>query len=149
MYNTKKLHHLVQMKPFLMLLFIACKRIYTIEKGAVAEAEYFELKPGVGAEIEVGYLNHLKHNALITGIVESKLEKNYSNICSNMHIRNRNLEFHNLFGIKNRTKQSNSLFHKRIGAINWCIFCRLPQWVKHKLFHISFAEQKKTKILKY
>ncbi|RNA16961.1 hypothetical protein BpHYR1_046053 [Brachionus plicatilis] len=41
---------------------------------AVAEAEYFELKPGVGAEIEVGYLNHLKHNALITGIVESELE---------------------------------------------------------------------------
>ncbi|RNA21273.1 hypothetical protein BpHYR1_020309 [Brachionus plicatilis] len=41
---------------------------------AVAEAEYFELKPAVGAEIEVGYLNHLKHNALITGIVESELE---------------------------------------------------------------------------
>ncbi|RNA39468.1 hypothetical protein BpHYR1_042333 [Brachionus plicatilis] len=28
----------------------------------------------IGAEIEVGYLNHLKHNALITGIVESELE---------------------------------------------------------------------------
>ncbi|RNA38763.1 hypothetical protein BpHYR1_014792 [Brachionus plicatilis] len=40
---------------------------------AVAEAEYFELNPGVGAEIEVGYLNHLKHNALITGIAESEL----------------------------------------------------------------------------
>ncbi|RNA04337.1 hypothetical protein BpHYR1_016498, partial [Brachionus plicatilis] len=41
---------------------------------AVAEAEYFELKPGVGAEIEVDYLNHLKHNALITGIVESCID---------------------------------------------------------------------------
>ncbi|RMZ99092.1 hypothetical protein BpHYR1_018423 [Brachionus plicatilis] len=40
-------------------------RIWYCLQEAVAEAEYFELKPGVGAEIEVGYLNHLKHNALI------------------------------------------------------------------------------------
>ncbi|RNA39487.1 hypothetical protein BpHYR1_042353 [Brachionus plicatilis] len=49
------------------------KNLYCLQQ-AVAEAEYFELKPRVGAEIEVGYLNHLKHNALITGIVESELE---------------------------------------------------------------------------
>ncbi|RNA44037.1 hypothetical protein BpHYR1_043880 [Brachionus plicatilis] len=54
--------------PFFLLLICCLQQ-------AVAEAEYFELKPGVGAEIEVGYLNHLKHNALITGIVESELEK--------------------------------------------------------------------------
>ncbi|RNA21909.1 hypothetical protein BpHYR1_012199 [Brachionus plicatilis] len=32
------------------------KNLYCLQQ-AVDEAEYFELKPGVGAEIEVGYLN--------------------------------------------------------------------------------------------
>ncbi|RNA29819.1 hypothetical protein BpHYR1_029252 [Brachionus plicatilis] len=50
------------------------KNLYCLQQG-VAEDEFFELKPGVGAEIEVGYLNHLKHNALITRIVKSELEK--------------------------------------------------------------------------
>ncbi|RNA14298.1 hypothetical protein BpHYR1_037435 [Brachionus plicatilis] len=66
-WNSSHRNHVkeVSYDPFFLLLYFL-ENLCCLQQ-AVAEAEYFELKPGVGAEIEVGYLNHLKHNALITG----------------------------------------------------------------------------------